>query len=580
MAGGKGKAGELPEVFIERMQSLLGEEARRFLESLDERPVRGLRLNSLKGDLKALKAACRGQFTLEAVPWAEEGFYVIEAQGRDGGRGGTDVDVSRGPFHAIRAQERSGPGPDRRGDLGGPGEEARQGGLGGLGEEARQGDLGGPGEEARQGGPRRPGKHPYHEAGLYYLQEPSAMAAVVLLGPEPGDLVLDLCAAPGGKSTQIAGRLKGAGLLVSNEIHPARAKILSQNMERLGVSGAVVVSEAPETLAARFPAFFDKILVDAPCSGEGMFRKDPGARQEWSPEAAALCAARQKTILEAGLQMLKPGGRLVYSTCTFAPEEDEGSVADLLETHPGTKVEHRVVKGFADLGRGRPEWVEEGPGREGLEYTYRVWPHQVKGEGHYLAALKKAGESSASVGRPGWPGPGAGPLEDRRPPRAQAERAGGKGASAGKKAERQEIWQLFTAFCQETLSTRPWELQPGRYLTFGGQLYYVPSAMPDMDGLKVLRPGLHLGTFKKNRFEPAHALALYLRPEHVKRQADLPCLSQEAERYLRGEALMVGGAEDGWTLVTVDGYSLGWGKAAKGVLKNHYPKGLRLQGGL
>ena len=282
----------------------------------------------------------------------------------------------------------------------------------------------------------------------------------------------------------------------------------------------------------------------------------------------------------SGLQMLKPGGRLVYSTCTFAPEEDEGSVADLLETHPGTKVEHRVVKGFADLGRGRPEWVEEGPGREGLEYTYRVWPHQVKGEGHYLAALKKAGESSASVGRPGWPGPGAGPLEDRRPPRAQAERAGGKGASAGKKAERQEIWQLFTAFCQETLSTRPWELQPGRYLTFGGQLYYVPSAMPDMDGLKVLRPGLHLGTFKKNRFEPAHALALYLRPEHVKRQADLPCLSQEAERYLRGEALMVGGAEDGWTLVTVDGYSLGWGKAAKGVLKNHYPKGLRLQGGL
>lgn len=406
------------------------------------------------------------------------------------------------------------------------------------------------------------------------------MAPAALLSVKPGDRVLDLCAAPGGKSTMLGARLSGEGLLVSNDRSVSRARGLLRNLERFGIGNCLVTAEEPKRLADCFSNFFDKILVDAPCSGEGMFRKDPGARQEWSPEAAALCAARQKTILEAGLQMLKPGGRLVYSTCTFAPEEDEGSVADLLETHPGTKVEHRVVKGFADLGRGRPEWVEEGPGREGLEYTYRVWPHQVKGEGHYLAALKKAGEGSASVGRPGWPGPGAGPLEGRRPPRAQAERAGGKGASAGKKAERQEIGQLFTAFCQETLSTRPWEQQPGRYLTFGGQLYYVPSAMPEMDGLKVLRPGLHLGTFKKNRFEPAHALALYLRPEHVKRQADLPCLSQEAERYLRGEALMVGGAEDGWTLVTVDGYSLGWGKAAKGVLKNHYPKGLRLQGGL
>lgn len=499
-------AENLPRAFVERMQELLGEEAGLFLASYEDPPVRGLRLNGLKGSLQKLEETCREQFHLEKVPWAEEGFYI------------------------AGEEEQSGEKEQR------------------CGQEKRAA--------------RRPGKHPYHEAGLYYLQEPSAMAAVALLGPEPGERVLDLCAAPGGKSSQIAGRMGGRGLLVSNEIHPARAKILSGNMERMGVSGAVVMNEDPEALAARFPCFFDKILIDAPCSGEGMFRKDPEARKEWSPEAVALCAARQKKILGAGAQMLRPGGLLVYSTCTFAPEEDEGSVAYLLEAHPEFTVEHRSIAGFEDLGKGRPGWAQEGTEGKGLEDTYRVWPHKAKGEGHYLAALRKAGEDL---------------LKDRKTAHRPAEKARSRGVSPDAGTERQKI-DLFRSFCRETLRTRPWEQQPGRYLAFGEQLYYVPLDMPDMDGIKVLRPGLHLGTFKKKRFEPAHALALYLRPEQAKRQADLPSLSREAERYLRGETLKIREQENGWTLVTVDGYSLGWGKAAGGTLKNHYPKGLRLQG--
>ena len=497
----------LPRAFVERMQELLGEEAGLFLASYADPPVRGLRLNGLKRDLEELERTCRAQFLLEEVPWAEEGFYVGEA-------------------YADRAEVRAGQEPE-----------------GGTG--------------------KRPGKHPYHEAGLYYLQEPSAMAAVALLGPGPGDRVLDLCAAPGGKSTQIAGRMGGQGLLVSNEIHPARAKVLSQNMERMGVSAAVVTNEDPEALADCFPLFFDKILIDAPCSGEGMFRKDPESCKEWSPEAVALCAARQKKILEAGVRMLRPGGLLVYSTCTFAPEEDEGSVAYLLEAHPEFTVEHRSADGFGELGMGRPEWVPKGEKKDGLEGTYRVWPHKAKGEGHYLAALQKAGD---------------GVLTDKKTARPPAEKARGRGASPGPGTDRQKLRELFWPFCRETLCTRPWERQPGRYLTFGEQLYYVPADMPDMNGLKVLRPGLHLGTFKKKRFEPSHALALYLEPEQVVRRADFPALSRETKGYLRGETLKIREKEEGWTLVTVDGYSLGWGKASGGTLKNHYPKGLRLQG--
>ena len=226
----------------------------------------------------------------------------------------------------------------------------------------------------------RPGRHPFHEAGIYYIQEASAMAPAVYLNAQPGERVLDLCAAPGGKSTQIGADLKGQGLLVCNEIHPHRAKILSENIERMGIRNALVVSHEPAYLAERFPEYFDRIMVDAPCSGEGMFRKNEGAIEEWSPENVEMCAARQEDILESAAVMLRPGGRMVYSTCTFAPAEDEGTISHFLEKHPEFQIEE--VKKYPGMSSAMPP----------CERAVRLWPHKVKGEGHFLASLKKQGE--------------------------------------------------------------------------------------------------------------------------------------------------------------------------------------------
>ena len=421
----------------------------------------------------------------------------------------------------------------------------------------------------------RPGKHPYHEAGLYYIQEPSAMAAAGLLDVHPGETILDLCAAPGGKSTQIAAALQGKGLLLCNEIHPSRAKILSGNIERMGVSNAVVTNQDAQSLAGWLPEFFDKILVDAPCSGEGMFRKEPLARSEWTPETPRSCGMRQREILDYAAVMLKPGGLLVYSTCTFSPEENEGTLDAFLRKHPEFSMERRC--GYSGFGKGRPQWVSD-DAQPSLEYAFRLWPHRIKGEGHFLAALRKSGgkdrQREDRKDADGW-----GRMET-------GERRGQKNAS--KKMEKQAkqrpydkgLEALFEQFCREIFrSSGPWEKEPGRYLLFGEQLYYVPQQLPEIHGKKVLRPGLHIGTFKKNRFEPAHALALYLKCEQVINSLDLDSKSEEILRYLRGESLPLKPDEKsgGWVLVTVDGYSIGWGKAAKNRLQNHYPRGLRLQ---
>lgn len=408
----------------------------------------------------------------------------------------------------------------------------------------------------------RPGKHPCHEAGVYYIQEPSAMAVVELLDPMPGDRVLDLCAAPGGKSTHIASRLGGEGFLLANEIHPARAKILSQNVERMGVTNAVVTNEPPERLARRFREFFDKIVVDAPCSGEGMFRKDEQAAGEWSTEHVAMCAERQLGILEQAADMLKPGGRMVYSTCTFAPEEDEGTVLAFLKAHPEFAVER--VNGFSGFEPGRPEWTgirEPEMDPWNLSATFRIFPHLLEGEGHYMAVLRKEGEA---------------PRLQSQPPKA------GKWLS-GKK--RVELLKDFERFCGETLRQPEWLTGREEFVLFGEQLYLLPSDMPDMAGLKVLRPGFHLGTLKKNRFEPSHALALALKPGQVVRSLRLDVRGVPVVRYLKGETLPLdcGGEESlmelsgqkGWVLVCAGNYSLGWAKCAGANLKNHYPKGLR-----
>ncbi len=386
------------------------------------------------------------------------------------------------------------------------------------------------------GGGDRPGKHPYHEAGLYYIQEPSAMAAGEILDPQPGERVLDLCAAPGGKTSHIAERMKQQGFLVTNEIYPARAKILSQNVERMGIKNAVVTNEAPARLAERFPGYFDRVMVDAPCSGEGMFRKDPQACGEWSLENVVQCAARQLDILKSAGEMLRPEGRLVYSTCTFSPEENEGVISRFLQLHPNFEIENvQVYKGF---GRGRKEWVE-GAAAE-IEKTFRLWPHQLQGEGHYIAVLRKIdGEES---GKPKYV----------------------------KTVSDPKLLKSYLQFAEENLAAAP----TGEFLLFGEQLYLVPKDMLSLENLKVIRPGWHLGTIKKNRFEPSHALALALAGTQVKQRFSLSKDSREILAYLKGESLPADGPK-GWYLVEVDGYSIGWGKLSDHLLKNHYPKGLR-----
>ena len=363
----------------------------------------------------------------------------------------------------------------------------------------------------------RPGLHPYHECGVYYLQEASAMSAVALLDPRPGERVCDLCAAPGGKSTQIAGRMLGEGFLLCNEWSPKRAKILSQNIERLGVSNALVTNETVENLSRRLPEYFDRVLVDAPCSGEGMFRKEEAAVTDWSEETVAMCAERQREILRSAAKLLRPGGRLVYSTCTFAPEENEETVAAFLEEHPEFVSEDVSAPWFSKVGTG----------------MFRLWPHKLLGEGHFVAVLRKSGSG-------------------------ETPDANGKGEKLPKE------WEQFAKDMEI-------KLPEGKAIFFGETLYWAPAQTPDLKGLRVLRAGLELGEIRKGRFLPAHALALWLKT--AKNKESYPAGSKEMADYLHGD--VVPSRKNGWCLVMADCYSIGWGKGDGNVLKNHYPKGLR-----
>lgn len=363
----------------------------------------------------------------------------------------------------------------------------------------------------------RPGLLPFHEAGVYYLQEASAMAPVVLLAPQPGERVCDLCAAPGGKSTQIAGRMRGEGFLLCNEYSPKRAKILSRNMERMGVANALVTNETPERLAKALPEYFDRVLVDAPCSGEGMFRKEEAAVTDWSEETVAMCARRQGEILREAAKLVRPGGLLVYSTCTFAPQEDEEAVAAFLSEHPDFIPEPPPAPWFT-------------PGPNG---SFRLWPHKLMGEGHFAAVLRRMGTGELP------PAPRGGEALPKQ-------------------------WQDFA----RELGI---QLPPGKAVTFGDTLYWAPAQCPDLRGLKVLRPGLELGQLLRGRFQPAHALALWL-PD-CGRQVDFGPESPEMKDYLHGDVLP--GTEKGWTRVLCGGYGIGWAKGDGVQLKNHYPKGLR-----
>ncbi len=328
------------------------------------------------------------------------------------------------------------------------------------------------------------GKSFLHQAGYEYSQEPSAMIVGTAAAAKPGEKVLDLCAAPGGKSTQLAAQMKGKGLLVTNEIFPKRAKILSENIERWGVSNAIVTNHAPAELVPHFSGFFDRIVVDAPCSGEGMFRKDPNAIKEWTEESPLYCQKRQQEILSSAIKMLKNKGQLIYSTCTFAPEENEEIISWLVENYPVTIEEIPLTQ---SVSSGRSEWGSVA----GLEKTIRIWPHKDQGEGHFVAKL-----------------------------------------------------------------------------TFHGQ----NQMHKEKKTRKVVRTGLHLGDFKKNRFEPSYALALA-----TKKIENIPCLpitQKEWQSYTAGETFQRDGNQ-GWVLLVLDKIPVGFGKQVKGTVKNFFPKGLR-----
>ena len=384
----------------------------------------------------------------------------------------------------------------------------------------------------------RPGKHPYHEMGLYYIQEPSAMSAAALLAPKPGMRVLDLCAAPGGKSTQLATYLGDSGLLVSNEINTQRSRILSQNIERMGIKNAIVTNEDSFVLASHFPGFFNAIQVDAPCSGEGMFRKLPEAIEQWSMENVAICAARQKEILDNAAVMLKPGGVIVYSTCTFSKEENEDVIEYFLERHPDFT----------------------------LEEMERFWPHKVDGEGHFVAKLVRRGCVDTDL------------KADRKTKKNKNSK---NRKNETKPALTKENMKLLSEFLDETISEdmAAW-IKNSRLVMFGEQLYRLPDMEVDIKGLKVQRAGLHIGEFKKQRFEPSHSLALALKLNDAKNVVKLTWDDPQTTGFFNGQSVMLSDEQTaeckkGWALVCVDGYTAGWGKVNGTQVKNHYPKGLR-----
>lgn len=396
------------------------------------------------------------------------------------------------------------------------------------------------------------GTHTYHEIALYYVQDASAMAVGALTAPQPGERVLDLCASPGGKSTHLASLLAGQGVLVANEIDRGRTEVLRRNLERWGATNALVLNETPERLAARWPGAFDRVVVDAPCSGEGMFRKNEEARYHWSEAHVLGCALRQREILHSAARLVRPGGRLVYATCTFAPEEDEGVIDRFLRSHPDfTLLEPPWHEGFQP---GRPEWadwpaVEEdlrGTQSNSLQRAVRLWPHKLQGEGHFVAVMQRAGDA---------------PPADWKP--AQPVRL-----APSDRAALEAFWQpLIGRPLPERLLLRPRQSQEVEVLA-------PPEGAPDTAGLRTALAGWRLGVLRKGRFEPSHALAMALRAEEVHSRVDEPIGGELAARYMRGETLDAPGP-DGWVLIAVEGFPVGWGKRVGSVVKNHYPKSLR-----
>ena len=389
----------------------------------------------------------------------------------------------------------------------------------------------------------QPSKHPYYFAGLYYLQEPSAMTPASRIPVEPGERVLDVCAAPGGKATELGAKLKGEGVLIANDISNSRARGLLKNLELFGIGNMMVISEEPGKLVEYFPEYFDKILIDAPCSGEGMFRKDKKMVKAWEEHGPEFFSKLQRSIITQAAAMLKPGGMILYSTCTFDPLENEKTVEYLLETCPEFKI--CEMEGYEGFCEGIPKYVEDHS--EEYRKTVRIFPHKMQGEGHYLALVKKGDDNTER--------------KNEKPAKSKS----------GAKKLPEELEQF--------LKELAWDVDKSRLDIREERVYYMPENLPMLKGVRFLRSGLLLGEVKKNRFEPSQALAMCLKKEEYPRILDLPVSDDRVIKYLKGETLDVeditSRKEKGWYLVCVDGYPLGFGKLANQTLKNKYLPGWR-----
>lgn len=398
-----------------------------------------------------------------------------------------------------------------------------------------------------------PAKHPFYSAGLYYLQEPSAMTPASRLKVQPGERVLDLCAAPGGKATELGAALQGEGLLVANDINTARARALLRNLELFGISNSFVTNEPPHVLAERFPEFFHKIMVDAPCSGEGMFRKNPAVVDSWQEKGPEYFSKLQREIIVQAADMLLPGGMMFYSTCTFSPLENEKTITHLLKERPDMEViPMEDYEGFAEgLTSYRGEVFDES-----CKLCRRIWPHKMSGEGHFMALLhKKSGtqqqvQQTVSQSSIWW------------------EKC--KGLNKEQKAAAKDFFShVNIAYDGKRIDVR------------GDNLYYLPAPKYDGRGLHFLRNGLFMGEFKKKRFEPSQPFALALHAQDFDQVLDFPADDERLSRYLRGETLdvsdLIAGEKKrkGWQLVMVAGHPLGFGKLVNNNLKNKYPAGWR-----
>ena len=384
----------------------------------------------------------------------------------------------------------------------------------------------------------KPGIHPYYHAGLYYMQEPSAMIPAMLLNALPGENVLDLCAAPGGKTIKIADDMRGQGIIFANDISASRVKALTKNIELLGIQNVVITKEHSLVLSKKYPKFFDKILVDAPCSGEGMFRKDKEAVKSWEKYKAQDLSKVQKELLCLSHEMLKPGGLIVYSTCTFNPEENEKVIAFFINKYPEYKlVDRKKEHGFEG---GRTDWCQ---GCQEIEKALRIWPHKAKGEGHFVAIIK-----NKSINK-------------------NTKTVGSQSFNSLNKKE----WDAFHVFERQNLNID----FKGEMISNLGHIYFIKNNLPDLNGIKATKFGLYMGRVNKGIFTPSHALALSLRKKDINNTIDFKCNSPDINRYLKGETIILennhNNIKEGFLGVCVDGYTVGWAKNNGGILKNFYP---------